>query len=244
MADELPYSVESLDDVPETARELYQEQEDGGFRLPVAGVKTQEEISGLESALQKLKRERNELREKASRVSDEDIEELETLRKQIREKEEQQATEEGRLDEIRAKWQEEERKKLAEKDEVIQSKDQMIRSLAVTSQLQAAIADSGVLPEFRDDAKRALLELQPDVKVVDGQPVGVFPDDVHGDKTVSEFVAEWAKSKDAQKYMPAPKGGGGGTGRDGKPVTINKKWSEMTPDEKVEYTDQKYGATA
>lgn len=239
----LPYKVESLDDVPEQARELYEEGEDG-YRLPVEGVKTAEEVSGLESALQKIKRERNELRDKANRVSDEDIEELEALRKQIREKEEQQATEEGRLDEIRAKWQEEEQKKLAEKDEVIQSKDQMIRSLAVTSQLQAAIADAGVLPEFRDDAKRALLELRPDVKVVNGEPIGVFPDEVHGDKTVAEFVEEWAKSKEAQKYMPAPKGGGGGTGRDGQPVTVNKPWSEMTPDEKVAYTDQKYGATA
>jgi hypothetical protein len=237
----LPYQVESLDDVPETVRELYEET-DGGFRLPVEGVKAESEIAGLESALEKLKRERKDLKAKADRVSDDDIEELERLRQQIREKEEQKATEEGRLDEIRAKWQEEEKKKLAEKDKLLASKDAMIRDLAVTSQLRAAIAEAGVLVEFQDDARRALMERGPQVKIDGERPVGVFPDEVHGDKPISDFVKEWAKSDEAKKYMPAPKGGGGGTGRDGQLPQSNKKYSEMTPDEKVAYTESKYAS--
>jgi flagellar biosynthesis GTPase FlhF len=242
----LPYEVESLDAVPEAARGLYEET-DGGFRLPVEGVKPDSEIAGMESALAKLKRERNEFRDRAARATDEDIEELKAFREQARKKEEKSQADEGKLDELRAKWQEETASQLAEKDKALAEKEATIRSLAIMSQLQAAIANAGVLDDFRTDARRALLaDFETDVKQVDGKPTGVFVDEVHGDKTIAEFVAEWAMSKAAQKYMPAPKGGGGGTGREsnGVSVTSNKAYGEMTTEEKAEFLNRKYGSAA
>jgi hypothetical protein len=233
MVDELPYRVEDLASVPETVRGLYRES-DGGFVLPVTGVKPESEIEGLVSTLEKLKRERKDLKERADRVSDDDVQELERLRGEIRAREEKAAAEAGKLDEIREKWK-------AETQTEIEKRDQMIHTLAVTSQLQSAISAAGVADAYREDALRALRELSPAVKMVEGNPVGVFKDDVHGDKPIAEFVAEWAKTDAARKYMPPPKGGGGASGQDGKPVDSSKKWADMSPEEKIAYTSAKYG---
>lgn len=239
----LPYQVDTLDGVPEAARELYEETDEGGFRLPVEGVEPASEVAGLRSTLDKLKRERQELREKVARFSDDDVEELAALRAKARKKEEEVAAEEGKLDDLREKWQKETESKLGEKDQVIAAKDETIRRLAITSQLKAAIADADVLQEYRADALRALLdEFETDVKDVGGEPTGVFVDEVHGDKPIGEFVAEWAKSKSAQKYMAAPKGGGGAAGQTGNPNPSGKKYSEMTTEEKEVYLRANYGA--
>lgn len=240
----LPYKVDDLESVPETARELYEEA-DGGYRLPVEGVETPEDVEPLRNALDRLKEEREELRQKADRVSDEDLEELQRLRKEAKERADKKAKEEGRWEELRTKLQNEHQETVEEMEQTLSRKDRMIEALAVKSQLLSALDAAGVLPEYKDDAYRALMEEDPTVKEVDGEPIGVFPDEIHGDQPISDFVDEWKTTDTAKKYMPpSNKGGGGGSGEEGRKIDSDKPWSEMTMDEKAAYTQKKYGDAA
>lgn len=241
----LPYRVESLDDVPEAARELY-EQDGDGFKLPVEGVKTADEIAGLESALDKIKRERNELRDKAGKWTDDDAKDLARLRKAEKDLEEKKAKEEGRWDEMRAKIIEEKDGEIQQVTEKLSQRDTVIERLTVTNELRAAISAAGVNPDYHEAVEALLQRKNPKVVWEDGEmPKGVFPDDLHGPKPISEFVETWAKSKDAEPYMPRKQApGGGGTGQDVKMPETDKKYGEMTVEQKKVYLDQKYGGEA
>lgn len=240
----LPHKVDSLDDVPEGARPFYEEAEGGGFKLPVEGVEPAEAVSGLKSRMGKLQKERDALNTKLEGLKDVDPEEYRALKQKIKETEERTATEQGKLDDIRAAWKKDTDEKLGEKDRTIAEKDRQIEDLAIERDLRTQIAAAGVKDEFLDDAYRALKELKPEIKIVEGKPIGFFIDrtGVDGDQTIAEYVAAWAKTPAASKYMPPPKGGGGGTGLKGKGGAVNKKYSDMTVEEKAEYLEANYAA--
>ncbi len=107
--------------------------------------------------------------------------------------------------------------------------------------------DEFVLQVEGVEAAEALLEKRQPKVVWDGEtPKGVFPDEVHGDQPIAGYVESWAKGDDAKKFLPVPtKPGGGAPGTEGKGgAPGGKNWAEMTPDEKVAYTGEKYGAGA
>jgi hypothetical protein len=237
----LPYRVDSLDDVPEAARPLYEEK-DGAFVLPVTGVETPDDVAGLKSALAKLKRNLAESEKKAGRVSDDDVAELQQLRSEAREREEKQAKEEGRWEDLRTKLLTEEAGKRKPLEDKLSQYEQVIERLTVTNELRTALSEAGFDPGYHE-AVEALLERRGPKVIWDGEmPKGVFPDEVHGDQPIMDYVSAFAKTKDAEKYLP-PKvaSGGGATGADSKGVDTTKPWGEMTPDEKVAYTEAKYG---
>jgi hypothetical protein len=244
----LKYRVKSLDDVPESARELYSEDGDG-FVLGVEGVEAEEEVGKLKRAHERTKQELAKLREQAGRVSDADLDELQRLRAEAREREERKAKEEGRWDELRGKLQEEHKKGLDVLETKLKSRDEVIQHLTVTNELRSALTESGVRPEYVRAAELLLKERGPTVDWQDGQmPKGVFPDEVHGNRPIAEVVKEWAKSDDADAFMPRETKSGGGAGGDrgkgGQKSYEGKKFSEMTPDEQVAFTEEKYGAGA
>lgn len=252
---ELPYRVESLDDVPESAREFY-EEDDGAYRLPVAGVKSKDEIEGLQSALAKVKRKLSKAEQRASKVSDEDLEDLERLRELEAELEEQKAKDEGRLDEWKAEFKQRTASKfekdLQELQERLQAREQVVEQLTVTNALRSAIAEAGVDPKYHE-AVEHLLRNKHTPKVDWGDngemPRGVFRDDIEGDVPITDFVSEWVKTDAASPYMPRETGaGGGGSGAGGgggtRPSWEGKKYSDMTKKEKIEYNRAKYGTEA
>jgi hypothetical protein len=229
--DALPYMTESLDSVPEAARSLYREEE-GRYVLPVDGVAPAESVKKLETTLARLKEERDQIKA----LNDKDRQELERISKEREEAEQQKAMAEGRWEEVREKLQSEHRQQL-------ERREQQIHKLAVRSQLKDALVSAGVLPEYLDDAFRALNERGPKAKDVGDDVVGVFPDEIHGDRPIGEFVAEWAKGKEAAKYLPPKTGGGGGASGDrGTGATFTgKKYADMNHDEKAAYLASKYG---
>lgn len=243
---ELPYKVESLDDVPEAAREFYQES-DGGFVLPVAGVKAEDEVGALERAYERLKKQRDELKGKASQMSKEDLEELEALRAERAKREEEKAKAEGKWEELRGKLAEKHQKELEELRQGLQSRESVIEELTVTNELRAHLNKAGVT-DYLDAAEALLMRRGPQVKWQDGKPVGVFPNEVEGDKPIADFVAEWSKTDDAKRFLPpangAGGGGGGGRPRGDKPSWEGKKYADMTMDEKAAYTEATYGGDA
>lgn len=236
----LPYRVESLDDVPEAARDLYVEDGDG-FRLPVEGVESEEEVSGLKSALAKLKRDLRAAKDKAGQVSDDDLDELERLRAEAADREEKKAKEEGRFDELRQKLTDKHEKELQEVREQLGRRDKVIETLTVKNELRSAISEAGVDPKYHKAVEALLRERGPKVDWNgDGLPQGVFPDEVEGDQPIGEFVKSWVDTDEASIYMPPETGSGGGghggEGGGGKRASWDgKKYAEMSFDEKREY---------
>lgn len=242
----LPYKVESLDDVPEAARELYEER-DGAFVLPVEGVKTEEDVGALERALERVKEERNKLRSKAERFSEDDAEELARLRDLEAKREEEKAKAEGRWEDLRTKLQKKHEESLNELQATLKARESVIENLTVTNELRSRLAKS-VDPGYLDAAEALLLRNGPKVVWQDGKPVGVFPNEVEGDVPIGAFVDDWLASDDAKRFLPPANGAGGGA--DGRrasgdrPSWEGKKFTEMTTAEQVEYTEHKYGGGA
>lgn len=244
----LPFRADSLDDIPDEHRSLYEEA-DGGYQLQVDGAPDGgEDVSGLKSALERTKRELKKLKDGgAQKLSSEESEELERLREAEAQREEDAAKAAGKWDELRARLQDKHERALEALKREVQKRDGVIEKLTVTNELRSAISAAGVKDEYRDAVEAMLLRQGPEVRWEDGkEPVGVFVDEVEGDSTIGEFVQSWAKSDAASPYMPPEHGGGGGGGgSDSKRGTgksyEGKKYAEMTADEKVAYTNDQYG---
>lgn len=244
---ELPYKVESLDDVPEAARELYQER-GGAYVLPVAGVEPDEDVAKLRNAYESVKKQRDELRGRASRVSDDDLEELEALRAEKAKREEEKAKAEGKWEELRAKLQEKHQADLSERENKLKTYERVIEELTVTNELRAHLGKAGVT-DYLDAAEALLMRRGPKVKWEDGKPVGVFPNEVEGDQPISDFIGEWVKSDDAKRFLPPANGAGGGaTGGRGRgsdaPSWQGKKYADMSVEEKSAYLEANYSGDA
>lgn len=244
----LPFKVKDLEKVPESARGLYEKKGDE-YVLQVEGAKGEDEISGLSTALERQKKELKELREKAGRFSDDDLTELEELRKERREREATKAKEEGRWEDLRAKNDADWQKKLdAKETELSQERERgSKRNREVIRAALLSGISSTVKPEYHK-AVQALLttEHQFDVEWTDEGMQVVVLDEVRGNKPVSAFIGEWAKTDSAKPYLPVPtKSGGGAPGTEGKPGSgkswEGKKYGEMNPDEKKEYLAETYG---
>lgn len=94
------------------------------------------------------------------------------------------------------------------------------RGEIVNSRLTAELVGVNVASEFLDDVTASLAR-QVAVKEVDGKREAFV-----GDKTLGDFVKEWAGSK-GKHYITAPAHGGGGTTPPGTPPSGTKKISEM-----------------
>jgi len=109
-----------------------------------------------------------------------------------------------------------------------ESESQLTHRLLVDNGLTEALLKAGVKPEFQKAAKAMLA----------GQVVLVAEGDKRiakvGDKTLADFVTEWAKGDEGKHFVAAAGNGGGGSGgSDGKGGGTQKKWGEMTLDERT-----------
>lgn len=232
--DELDFTVDTLDGVPEAVRGLY--AEDGGkYRLKLKGY---EDTPALKSALEKERRARKDLENKVKRweglgKSDEEIADL------IRKSEEQAAK--GDPDALKR-----ERDKLAKDRQALEEQLQAAlaseRKAVVSTQLTAALSRAGVTEEGLELlpdrlAGRIKYELRDGERVIeivgsDGEtPLGSFDDLVRevATKYPSLFKGE-GKSGGGMR----PNSGAGGSG---------KKRSEMSERERAAFVD-KHGIDA
>lgn len=229
----LQATVETLDGVPEELHGFY-EQTDNGYRLAVEGVEFPDEVAGLRSALDKERAERKKLEKARKALPDGfDPEEYQRLKQEAAEREEQKAREAGKWDELRDKLKNEHAAEIERIRAELKQKDGTIHEYLVGNELSAALDAVGVDPRYKEDAIRALRERKPEVEEKDGTRIGVFPDELHGSKPIREFVAEWAKTDEAAKYMP-PSGaaGGGSTGRAGAGGAKSKTLADMSEADK------------
>lgn len=233
--------VDSLDDLDETARTLYVER-DGKFHLDVDGV---EDTSGLKSALQKERKEREarERQVKAWERLGKSPEEIEELLEAQRKADEEKATKAGEWEKLRAQMNEKHQAELAKKDEALAAMRRRLEAELVDAKAVAAIAAAKGVPEL------LLPHVQRHVKVDDDFNVLVV--DAKGDPrvnskgeplTIADLVSEMRQSdlygrafegsgQTGSGKQPDKAGGPGST-----PGGVPKSWAEAkTPQEKAAY---------
>lgn len=190
--------VDSLEGVPEQFHELYQQKDDGKYRLDVAGVEFPEDVQGLKSALEKERVAKKEAEKRLSSFADIDLDEYHALRADKDKREEELAAKRGEFDKLLTKKDEQHRKTLSEKDAALEAlsaqldklirEDEAIRALGradadVDLLLPHALARTGVVVD--DDGKRRAIVLNDD-----GAP---RLNDDGNEMTISELVAEMEK---------------------------------------------------
>lgn len=231
----LKAKVESLDGVPEEAHDFYVQDGDI-YRLDAEGVEFEEDVQGLKSALEKERDARKALEGKLPKDFDPD--EYKTLKQQAEERERREAEERGEWEKLREKLKQEHQETVEELEQEMAKRDNAITRLTVERELTEAISRVGVRDEYRQAVKALLERAGPTVEQTDDGYRGVFPDDLHGNKPIGEYVEEWAESEEAEPFLAATNATGGGASGRSPGGAATKSLSEMSENERMDFIDQ------
>jgi hypothetical protein len=243
----LKATVDTLDDVPETVRDFYEES-DGRFRLKVEGVEFPEEVKGLKTALERERDARKRIEQEARTLREQipegfDPERWEQLTKAEKEREQRKAEEKGEWEKLRGQLQEQHQKQIQEwegrEKTLLSQLDQKIVDEAILGAAAQHDAYAHLLPKYAKDFVKVVEE--------DGRRRPVVVDE-RGDRRLNEKgedmtipqLVEWMKVQ--EQYWPLFKGhgvaGGGSSGRSGAGGAHSKKISEMSEAEKVAFVQE------
>lgn len=221
--------VESLDAVPESFRELYVESE-GKYHLDAEGV---EDVSGLKSTLEKLKRDAKDAKDALKRYDGLDPEEYQRLKEAADSAEQTKLQTEGKWEEMKDRLTKSFEKEKSTLTSEVAKRDQFIERLLIENELNTAIEKAGVLPEHRRAVRAMLREAGPKVVAEGDEYRGLL-----GEVAIAEYVESWAKTEEAAYYLPAEgKGGSGARGERGGGGG-RKAYKEMTEQDKIEFIDK------
>lgn len=241
----LPFSVESLDNVPENLRELYAET-DNGYRLNVDGY---EDPSNLKSALQKereaAKKYSRELEgwKKTGKSPDE----IADLLLQAEKADEDKAKNAGEWDKLKDQLMEKHNRELSTREEALKGMKSTLESYLVDAQAASAISEhKGVTQLLMPHVKAAVKVIDEDgqykVRVVNdrGEP---RINDKGEYMTINELVSEMRQSEVyGRAFESSAKAGSGANpagGSSGGSSGIKSLADAKTPAEKAEYVRQK-----
>lgn len=217
--------VDSLDGVDEALRSLYAESDDG-YVLQLDGIDDHPNVSGLKKtqsrALEQARKAKDERDELAARFDGIDPDKA---REALAKYEEWEAKggvpDEDAIPRELHEKRVEAAKQSARKDaEKLQGEvDRLTAALEareIRGALKDAIAKAGVLEEYRDAVEALLLQRKPVVVWDEGEPRGVFKDELGDVTAIPDAVAAWAKTEAANPYMPSS--GNEGTGSRGRGI--------------------------
>lgn len=148
---------------------------------------------------------------------------------------EEHITLQNTVEELTAKLEKSEKEHKAEVKKLtsrLDSESGFTRKLLVDNGLTDAATAAGVKSEFLP-AVRAMLASKAEVVVEDGgNRIARI-----GDKSIKDYMAEWAQTDEGKHYIGAPGNSGGGAqgGKGGGPAPGNKKRSEMSFQDKANY---------
>lgn len=120
----------------------------------------------------------------------------------------------------------------AEKDRdsaksALTSESEFSRTMIVESSLTSSLAEANVAPQFLEAAK-ALLGKGVAVKEVDGERKAFV-----GDKSLGDYVKEWATGDAGKAFVKAPANGGGGASSIPNGDVTGKKMAELSEGERI-----------
>lgn len=198
----LKTSYESMGDVPDSVKEFVVEK-DGKAILQIEGVKTDADISALQSVVDKERRARrdaeaklNGLESKYSLLPDDfNIDEYNQLKDGFT------GTIDEKLKEQRERITKQYNTELEKLKGQVQEKDNLVQVHVKNATLQKAIAEAGVAKQF-----------VPAVEAMMANKLTLEGTDVYlNEKPVSEAMKAWAQSDDGKHYVVAATNSGGGT---------------------------------
>lgn len=250
----IPVIIESEDQIPEGFADHYEKTDDGKYVLSIEGVDDHPDVHGLKSSLQrqkqdreKLRKERDEFKKRASLLPDDmDEEELQSLIQGILDGDKPKPGDgdgDGKdkdKDAAKVRQQLEQRyqKEIEQREQALQQKDNQVRRLVVDNGLSAALQKHGVTtPGLQKGAKRLLAD---QVKVVEGDDGGLqaVVDTDMGEVSLDQFVKDWVSSEEGQDYLPKTSGSGArgpGGGTSGKKEMSREKFDALSPEERAKY---------
>ena len=234
----LKLTVDSLDEIPEGVRDLYQETESGKFALQVEGAVPKQRLDEFRETNRTLKSQLDQVQEQMKKFEGVDLETYQKLLEEQDKARGKKLLEEGDVEKL---VNERVTKVVSKKDQELQEREQRINGLE--SQLSTLLIDN----ELKDVAIRAgVLETAvPDVimrgrqqfRLMDGKAVAVDQqgNKIYGDDGVSPLTMnEWITSlKSNATHLFKPSSGGDAPGSFRRPPSGNRDNSEMSSTDKI-----------
>lgn len=228
----LKLSYDAKSDIPEGLEKFYVEK-DGVFTIQVEGMKTDQDVKSVQTALQKERETRRDAEKKLERFAllpdDFNIDEYNALKDQGGGKIEEKLAEQAkRLNDQFAK----ERDNL-KKD--LEAKDNLVNKHVKEAALERGLAEINVGKQFAP-AVRSMFKEQ---MTINGEDVYL------NDRPVKDFLTEWSKSDEGKHFVTAPNNSGGGTDKTGsKENNDNSKsmsraeFRELSPAEQSKFSKE------
>lgn len=210
-------------EIPAGAEKFYKET-DGKFHLQVEGFKSEEDVTKLQDALSKERKEKRDALNEAKTLRDKfgllpedfDIEEFNRLKDSDPAKEL-----DAKLTEQRERITKQFETKLAEKDEIIASKDGLVTKHVKNATLTKAISEIGVQKTFIP-AVEAMFK---DKIIIEGENV------LLDEQPVAEALKAWSETDDGKHFIQAPNNNGGGSNN--AQSNGQQKTEDMTSTQKI-----------
>lgn len=204
--------VRSLDEVPEDVREYYVPTEDGRFRLNAEGV---EDVTGLRSALQAERRERENREKQLAKVKDVDPEKYKELLAEHERREEEAAQRKGEYDKLLAQVNDKHKKVVDDLGaQVERLKGELARTLIEAKAHAAITEEKGVplllMPHIRSRTRMVERDGKFDIEVLlpDGTPMVTDK----GPATIAELVKSFKEDNNFARAFDGVGAGGSGAG--------------------------------
>ena len=219
--------VTDIEDVEESYRDLYTEDDDGNFVLQVSGVDDHPDVKNLRKAYEaeqeKRKRQGKQLEElkhlKEKLPEDFDPEQWEALKRKA-----EKSGDDQKVKQIQQEYEQ----KLEELRQEANAAKEKARSQSLEQELSQALLAAGVTSQTLQDAAASMFLRRGKVRI-DDEGVVVM-DTTMGPKPVKGAVKEWAATDEGKDFVSPAKGSGAGGG--GGPKGAARKWSDMTAAEK------------
>ena len=193
---------DSKSEIPKGAESFYVEN-DGKFELQVTGFPNQENITKMENTIAELRKEKRDALLEAKSLKDKygllpedfDLAEYNRLKDSDPSKEL-----ELKLTEQRDRITKQFEAKLAEKDEIINTKDGLVTKYVKNDTLIKAMTEIGVSKQFIP-AVEAMFK---DKIIIEGENV------LLNEQPVSKALKDWSISEEGKHFIQAPANNGGG----------------------------------
>lgn len=242
MAEKLAVTVESLDSVPEAVRGFYEEA-DGKFRLAVDGIRTEQDIQGLKSALDKEREARKALEKRTKSLPEDfDADEWQRLRQDAEERAQREAERKGEWDKLAKQMADKHEQALAKKAQEMEGLrsrlDTVLRENAARDALEKADAFVHIaLPHVL--ARTEMRDIDGELRAVVLNEAGEPRVDDNGKfLTIDALVKEMSEQDEWAALFKAPDASGGGAGgRGGARGAGSKAFNKMSETEKMDYMD-------
>ncbi len=133
-----------------------------------------------------------------------DLDALQTAAKTLKSQESEALEKKGEYEKLMNQMREDHAKEIAKRDEALRHQKETTRGILIQTSLQSALANVHIDPEMME-AATDMLSAKVAVTEKDGALVSGI-----GDKSVKDWVSEWAKTNVGKRFILADTGAGGG----------------------------------